>query len=121
MDRRGSDDLGPVFRALGDDTRRAILDALAHGPKTTTEIIAAVGDRAARCELPRLSRFAVMKHLDVLRAADLVLTRSEGARRINSINAVPLHRVYSRWVSRYEALWAEWMVGVKGEWERDGE
>mgnify|MGYP001349783068 CR=1 FL=1 len=118
MARRGSDDLGPVFRALGDDTRRAILDVLADGPRTTTDIIRAVGET-----FPHMSRFAVMKHLDVLRAADLVLTRSEGARRINTINAVPLHRLYARWVTRYQALWAGTLLDVQGEAEgsaRDG-
>jgi len=112
---RARDDLTPVWRALGDEVRRGILDALSDGEKTTTQIVTAM----AR-EYPELSRFAVMKHLDVLRAAGLVLTRSEGVggrRRINTLNVVPLHRIYARWVTKYQALWAGMVVDVAGEAE----
>jgi len=91
VERRAKDDLTPVWRALGDDVRRGILDALCEGERTTTEIVTAM----AR-EFPELSRFAVMKHLDVLRAAGLVLTRSEGPRRKNAGNVVQPQRSYEQ-------------------------
>jgi len=53
-----SDQLDPVWKALADPTRRAILDLLRGGPRTTTGIVRA---------FPVLSRFGVMKHLEVLR------------------------------------------------------
>src|ERR1700751_1320280 len=92
-----SPDLDPIWKALSDETRRTILDFLRSGPKTTTAIVG---------QFPDLSRFAVMKHLDVLRQAALVVTREEGRQRINSLNAVPIRMIYERWVSKYEDFWA---------------
>ena len=98
-----SDPLDTVFAALADPTRRAILDCLRDGPRLTSELVE---------RFPELSRFGVMKHLDVLRTAGLVLTRSEGRKRINSLNAAPLRRVVERWVSRYDGFWANTLFRV---------
>lgn len=68
-------DLDPVWKALADPTRREILDLLRAGPRTTTEIVA---------HFPQLTRFGVMKHIDVLRQASLINTREEGRRRIHA-------------------------------------
>jgi len=76
-----ANELDPVWKALSDPTRRTILDLLRDGPRTTTEIVES---------FPRLTRFAVMKHLDVLREAGLVQTRELGRQRMNSLNAVPI-------------------------------
>ena len=93
-----------IWKALADPTRREILDLLRDGPQQTTTIVN---------QFPDLSRFAVMKHLDVLRAAKLVTTRSEGRQRINSLNAAPLRDVIERWIGRYEAYWANSLLRVK--------
>ena len=69
-----------IWKALSDPTRREILDLLRDGPRQTTEIVES---------FTQLSRFGVMKHLDVLRGAGLVNTRSDGRHRINSLNAAP--------------------------------
>jgi DNA-binding transcriptional ArsR family regulator len=58
--------------ALGDPTRRAILELLAERPRP-------VGELAD--QLP-VSRPAVSQHLRVLSEADLVIARREGNRRI---------------------------------------
>src|SRR3954470_1261463 len=105
-----SHDLDQIWKALADGTRRTILDFLRNGPRTTTEIVD---------QFPDLSRFAVMKHLDVLRQAALVVTREEGRQRINSLNAVPIRMIYERWVSNYEILWANTLLRVKEEAERN--
>ena len=94
-------DLDQIWKALSDETRRTILDFLRSGPKPTTAIVE---------QFPDLSRFAVMKHLDVLRQAALVVTREEGRQRINSLNAVPIRMIYERWVSKYEDLWANTLL-----------
>jgi DNA-binding transcriptional ArsR family regulator len=60
------------FAALGDPTRRDIFARIAERPR-------AVGELAS--ELP-VSRPAVSQHLRVLKAAGLVVDRSEGNRRI---------------------------------------
>ena len=98
------DGLDVVWKALSDPTRRAILDLLRHGPRTTTEIVEM---------FPHLTRFGVMKHLDVLREARLVNTREEGRQRLNSLNAVPIRQIYERWVSRFEEFWATHLLRLK--------
>ena len=82
----------PIWKALADPSRRRILDALADGAMSTGEVVALFDD---------LCRTAVMKHLDVLVAANLVIVRREGRFRWNSINPVPIERVCARWVNRH--------------------
>lgn len=62
--------------ALGDQTRRAIVERLAEGPR-------AVGEIAD--ELP-ISRPAVSQHLKVLKDAGLVSEHAAGTRRIYRLN-----------------------------------
>lgn len=93
-----------VWKALADPTRRQILDLLTQGPRPTSEIVDA---------FPKLSRFGVMKHLDVLREARLVNTRAEGRRRINALNVAPLRDVIERWIGKYEGYWANTLLRVK--------
>jgi DNA-binding transcriptional ArsR family regulator len=102
------DELDGVWKALSDSTRRSILDLLRHGPRTTTQIVEA---------FPRLSRFGVMKHIDVLREAGLIHTREERRQRINSLNVVPIRQIYERWVGRFEELWASHLLRIKGDAE----
>jgi DNA-binding transcriptional ArsR family regulator len=104
-----TNDLDQIWKALADETRRTILDFLRSGPKPTTAIVE---------QFPDLSRFAVMKHLDVLRQAALVVTREEGRQRINTLNAVPIRMIYERWVSNYEGIWANALLRVKEASER---
>jgi len=59
-------DLDPVWKALSDPTRRAILDFLRDRPRTTSEVVEV---------FPHLTRFGVMKHLEVLRQSQLVQSR----------------------------------------------
>jgi len=104
------DELDGVWKALSDNSRRAILDLLRHGPKTTTEIVEA---------LPHLTRFGVMKHIDVLREAGLIHTRDEGRQRINSLNVVPIRQIYERWVGRFEELWTSHLLRIKEDAEAE--
>lgn len=93
-----------IWKALADPTRRELLDLLRDGPRQTTDLVES---------FPHLSRFAVMKHLDVLRESGLVSTRSEGRRRINSLNAAPLRDVIERWIGKYEGYWANSLLRVR--------
>ncbi len=101
---RDKDKLDPVWKALADPTRRAILDFLRGQPRTTTEIVD---------KFPHLTRFGVMKHLDLLRDAELVNTREEGRQRWNSLNVFPIRQIYERWVSPFQELWAGQLLGIK--------
>lgn len=104
------DKLDPVWKALSDATRRAILDFLRQKPRTTTEIVEA---------FPHLSRFGVMKHLDVLREAQLVDTREVGRQRVNSLNVTPLRQIYERWVTPFEDLWSSQLLRIKEKVEAE--
>ena len=97
-----------VWKALADETRREILDQLRAGPKTTGALV--------EC-FPDLSRFAVMKHLEVLCEAGLVNTRREGRQRYSSLNAAPLRAVVERWIGKYDGFWANTLLRVKDDAE----
>jgi len=105
-----ADELDPVWKALSDPTRRAILDVLRDRPHTTTEIV----DR-----FRRLSRFGVMKHLEVLRQAQLVHTREAGRQRVNSLNVVPIRQMYERWVGPFQELWSGELLRIKETAEKE--
>ncbi|MBW8702594.1 HTH-type transcriptional regulator [Streptomyces sp. MBT84] len=72
----GTYQVGDALGALGDPTRRAIVERLADRPR-------AVGELAD--ELP-VSRPAVSQHLKVLKSAGLVSERADGTRRIYRLN-----------------------------------
>lgn len=99
-----ADNLDPVWKALSDPTRRAILDFLRDCPRTTTEIVE---------PFRHLTRFGVMKHLDVLREAHLVQTREAGRQRVNSLNVVPIRQIYERWVGPFQELWSGELLRIK--------
>jgi DNA-binding transcriptional ArsR family regulator len=69
-------DAAEVLDALGDPTRRAVLELLRDGERP-------VGEIAAR--LP-VSRPAVSQHLRVLRGAGLVTERRDGTRRLYRVD-----------------------------------
>jgi uncharacterized protein YndB with AHSA1/START domain/DNA-binding transcriptional ArsR family regulator len=78
-----------IFKALGDDTRRQLLDRLRQRDgQTLTELEAALG----------MTRFGVMKHLRVLEVASLVTTRRAGRFKYHYLNAAPLQSVVDRWI-----------------------
>ena len=99
-----------VFKALADRTRRRMLDLLADRPRTTGELAMA---------FPKLSRFAVMKHLRVLERAGLVIVSRDGRKRWNSLNAAPLKDVLRRWVSERQEMWADVMLNIRDAAEAD--
>jgi DNA-binding transcriptional ArsR family regulator len=103
-----NDTLEPIWKALADPTRRMLLDLLRGKAKTTSELC---------LEFEHLSRFAVMKHLGILESADLVIVKREGRLRWNYLNAVPIRKIYERWVSNYEGNWAQSMLSLKDEVE----
>jgi DNA-binding transcriptional ArsR family regulator len=91
-----------VFRAIADPTRREILRLLRDGRHTVGEIAANF----------RTSRPAISKHLRVLRAAGLVVSRKDGTANICKLNPRPL-RAVDAWLRDYEAFWGESMRGLK--------
>ena len=64
-----------------------------------------------------MTRHAVMKHIDVLREASLVMTREDGRRRINTLNVVPIRQIYERWVGPFAELWSSTLLRLKDDVE----
>lgn len=64
-------DLDAAFSALGDPTRRAILDRLAHGEATVMEL----------AEPFEMTQPAISQHLKVLEDAGLIVRRIDGTKR----------------------------------------
>jgi DNA-binding transcriptional ArsR family regulator len=91
--------------ALGDGTRRAILEELLRGPST-------VGDLAGR--LP-VSRSAVSQHLKVLKTAHLVRDRHNGTRRIYQLDPDGIARVREY----LDNFWKRALDELKATAERD--
>ena len=82
-----------VFKALADDGRRALLDALRERDGQSL---------AELCEvLPNMTRFGVMKHLRVLEDARLVLVERAGRSKHHFLNPIPIREVHDRWIAPY--------------------
>jgi DNA-binding transcriptional ArsR family regulator len=104
----GDDDR--VFRALGDPTRRFLLDLLfARDGRTLTEL---------ESEL-EMTRFGVMKHLRVLEEAGLVVTRRSGREKLHFLNPVPIRLIHDRWIDKYTERPASALAELKSELERE--
>ena len=95
MSRRVVPDEEPLWRALADPTRRAILDELQErSGQTLFELCTRLMSRHGLSS----SRQAVSQHLDVLEDAGLVRTRREGRFKFHSLDAAPLERLLDRWL-----------------------
>lgn len=92
VDKGAVTDDDAVFKALASPTRRRLLDELRDGPRTTGDLCAT---------LDGLDRCTVMQHLKVLDEAGLVLVERRGRERWNHLAAVPIKRIYDRWISHY--------------------
>ncbi|MFK7792262.1 MAG: helix-turn-helix domain-containing protein [Devosiaceae bacterium] len=82
-----------IFKALGDDTRRQLLDELHQKDGQTLGELEAAMQRHVS-----MTRFGIMKHLKVLEEASLVVTRKSGRFKHHYLNAVPLQEVIDRWI-----------------------
>ena len=93
---RSSEDLDLLFGALADATRRGIVERLAAGDATVTELAAPFS-----ISLPAISR-----HLKVLERAALITRSQHGRWRHAQLSPASLASA-ATWLSRYERLWAE--------------
>jgi len=107
---RGIEDGAPLWRALADPTRRRILDLLRERPLITGEIAA---------QFP-ISRIAVMRHLEVLSEAGLVVNRARGRQRWHYLNMVPLQRLHQRWAAPTTGGFASALLRLQNSVEAEG-
>lgn len=82
-----------VFKALGDASRRRLLDLLFEKNGQTLGQL---------CEHLAMARQSASQHLEILEAANLVSTIKRGREKFHFINPVPIHEVYERWVKKFE-------------------
>jgi DNA-binding transcriptional ArsR family regulator len=86
--------LDRTFQAFGDPTRRAIVERLADGPASVSELAA---------PLP-MSLPAVMLHLKVLEESGLVVSEKKGRVRTCRIEPQMLSQA-ERWVGERRRMW----------------
>jgi uncharacterized protein YndB with AHSA1/START domain/DNA-binding transcriptional ArsR family regulator len=94
-----------VFKALGDPSRRLLLDSLFAEDGQT------LGELAAR--LPAMTRFGVMKHLRILEGAGLIASRKVGRERLHYLNPVPIRLIHDRWIGKYAEPWVGALASLK--------
>jgi DNA-binding transcriptional ArsR family regulator len=98
-----------VFDAVGDPTRRRVLDLLSHGELPVRRIAAPFA----------MTRPAISQHLRILRRAGLVQVRLDGRERYYRLRARPLREVYD-WVAHYERFWQEKLKALGTFLDREG-
>jgi DNA-binding transcriptional ArsR family regulator len=92
-DRR-KPDTDRVFHALGDPTRRAILEKLSAGPLTVSRL----------AEPLAITLAAVVQHLQVLEASGLVATEKVGRTRTCRVEPTGLSAA-EQWIADRRSLW----------------
>jgi DNA-binding transcriptional ArsR family regulator len=89
--------MGDVFRALADQTRRAILDELSERDEQT---LFELCNRLAMKHGLVSSRQAVSQHLAVLEEAGLVHTERRGRYKFHYLDTGPLQLILERWPAK---------------------
>ncbi len=83
-----------LFHALGDPTRRAILDKLCEGPLSVTRLAAPLG----------VTVTAVMQHLQILEESGLVHTEKVGRIRTCRVDTAGFAAL-QQWIKDHRTLW----------------
>ncbi len=89
-----TNNLDAIFSAMGDPTRRAVVDQLSHGPSPVKALHA-----PHDISLPTF-----LKHLKVLEDSGLVTSKKKGRVRVVHIEAGALKEM-DRWLEKHRALW----------------
>jgi DNA-binding transcriptional ArsR family regulator len=83
-----------LFHALGDPTRRAILDLLSRGPTSVTRLADPLG----------ITVTAVAQHLQILEESDLVRTEKLG--RVRTCRIEPAgFSLLEKWIKEHRTHW----------------
>jgi DNA-binding transcriptional ArsR family regulator len=87
-------DIDRLFHALGDRTRRAILDRLVAGPASVSRLAEPLG----------ITLTAVAQHLEILEEARLVQTEKLGRVRTCRIESAGF-RALDQWIRAHKTAW----------------
>jgi uncharacterized protein YndB with AHSA1/START domain/DNA-binding transcriptional ArsR family regulator len=99
------DEMAQVFRALGDPSRRLLLDRLFERDGQT------LGELCRH--LPAMTRFGVMRHRGVLEEASLVEAKRVGREKHHYLNPVPIRLIADRWIGKFAEPVVGLMAGLK--------
>ena len=91
-------DIDRVFHALGDPTRRAILDRLSQGPVSVSQLAEPLG----------VTLTAVGQHLEILEACGLAVTEKVGRVRTCRMASAGLDAL-EEWVRQHRTEWEQRM------------
>ena len=97
-------DLDQVFQALSNTTRRQILDVVAAEPGCTVSHVVEKFD---------MSRIGVLKHINLLEEAGLLISERIGRERPMYVNLAPLQLIQERWSDQYGRFWAGRLTRLK--------
>ncbi|MDF2486578.1 MAG: transcriptional regulator, ArsR family, partial [Herbinix sp.] len=101
-----------IFNALGDKSRRYLLDLLyERNGQSLTEL-------SSRLDM---SRQAVTKHLRILEAANLVIPVWKGKEKLHYLNPVPLRLIYTRWISKFDENRLQYLYELKSDLENSNQ
>ncbi len=98
-----------VFKALADETRRGILDALFDNDGQSVQGLCG--------RFPAMTRFGVMKHLAVLHEANLVTFRKVGRVSLQYLNPVPVQQIADRWIGKFAQPHARALIELQAALE----
>ena len=87
-------DIDRLFHALGDPTRRAMLDRLTRGPQSVSVLAEPLG----------ITLTAVVQHLQVLEEVRLVHTEKLGRVRTCRIEPAGFDAL-QRWIAEHRTIW----------------
>ena len=99
-----ADPMDALFQALAHARRRRIVDIVKNQPGCSVTDVCAYFD---------VSRIAVMKHVNLLEDAGLIVSEREGRVRRLYFNVVPIQLMYDRWTDEYSGWWAGRMADIK--------
>jgi DNA-binding transcriptional ArsR family regulator len=89
-------DIDRLFHALGDPTRRAMLDKLSERPQSVSALAAPLG----------ITLTAVVQHLQILEECGLVRTEKVGRVRSCRIHSQGF-AVLERWIKEHRTVWEQ--------------
>ena len=105
------DELDLLFHAMASQPRRAILEVVRNNPGCNMNFVTGHFE---------YSRIGVMKHIDVLESANLIVSQRSGRERVLYFNPVPLQEVHEEWTDQYSRHFAARLTNLKRIVERRG-
>ncbi|MES0871593.1 MULTISPECIES: helix-turn-helix transcriptional regulator [unclassified Pseudovibrio] len=92
------DHLNALFKALGDPTRRRIIDELSRRDRQS---LFEIHTRVLQEYGVDLTRQAFSRHLSALEAAGVLTIEWQGTTKLHSLNTKPLAELRSGWLARF--------------------